>query len=90
MRTVYRYQVPVDDRAHEIELRGPLLTVGCRSIYTVEFWAWHDDDVPPSTGRYQVYGTFHEIPAGALWCGTAVAPGGQLVWHLFKLPGGGS
>lgn len=87
MRTVYRYLVPVDDQPHEIELRGPLLTVGCRAASVVEFWAWHDESVSPSSGRYQVFGTGHKIPSGSLWCGTVVAPGGQLVWHLFELGG---
>lgn len=86
MRTVFRYEVPVDDQAHEFELRGPLLAVGCRAPYAVEFWAIWDTDVAEWVRRYQVFGTGQPDVVGE-HRGTAVAPGGQLVWHLFELGG---
>lgn len=84
MRTVYRYVVPVNDQPHEIELRGPLLSVGCRYPDVVEFWAIWDTSVEPRMHTYRVFGTGQPDVLG-VHRGTAVAPGGQLVWHLFEL-----
>lgn len=80
---IYRYEVPVDDRWHIIR-SGPPLHVACRQLDTVEFWApSHDDTVGSGEERhFRVYGTGHEIPDGVLYVGTAIAPGGSLVWHL--------
>lgn len=87
MRTVFRYEVPVDDRPHEIDLRGPLLAVGCRRLNVVEFWAiWDTLAGPERTHTFQVYGTGQPDVEGK-HLGTAVAPGGELVWHLFELDG---
>lgn len=45
MRTVYRYEVPVDDRWHEITIGcdTPILHVASRHAPVVEFWAEHQD-----------------------------------------------
>lgn len=85
MRTVYRYVVPVDDRAHDIVLTGEISAVGCRSAWAVEFWAIHDDSATAVTRCFQVFGTGHALPHQAVYVGTAVAPGDALVWHLFEL-----
>jgi hypothetical protein len=86
MRTVYRYVVPVDDRPHQIDLRGPLVAVGCRQVNAVEFWAIWDASTPETTHTFQVYGTGQPDVEGS-YCGTAVAPADYLVWHLFELGG---
>lgn len=82
-REVRRYEVPVDDRPHALTLGGPILAVGCREPHVVEFWAMHD---PAVTWRrwFHVHGTGHELPDLAVYVGTAVAPGGRFVWHLFE------
>jgi hypothetical protein len=81
---IFRYEVPVDDDVHPIELSGRVVHVGCRDPKVVEFWALHAGG--PTTERvFYVVGTGHHIPGG--WTehvGTAVAPGGQLVWHLME------
>jgi poly(3-hydroxybutyrate) depolymerase len=81
---IFRYEVPVDDRWHEISGCGTPLHVDCRDPRVVEFWAWHRDDVPASS--FRVYGTGHPIPDGTKYRGTVIAPGGQLVWHLIETP----
>jgi hypothetical protein len=86
MRTVFRYDVPVDDRPHEFELRGPLLAVGCRKADVVEFWALRDTAVVEFVRTYQVFGTGQPDVDG-VHRGTAYAADGQLVWHLFELGG---
>ncbi len=81
---IFRYEVPVDDRWHEFELRADVLAVGCRNPAVVEFWARHDDDVPAATRRFIVVGTGHGFPSDYRYHGTVVAPGGMLVWHLLE------
>lgn len=77
---IYRYEVPVDDRWHTIRC-GPPLHVGCRNPDIVEFWAYPPADNADEQ-RFRVYGTGHDIPGEVFYVGTAIAPGGSLVWHL--------
>lgn len=81
---IYRYEVPVGG-VHALTLAGTVLHVGCRQEETVEFWVMHSDDAPSRERRFMVVGTGHPLPDG-LWQyhGTAVAPGGRLVWHLLE------
>lgn len=81
---IFRYEVPVDDRWHEIAGCSTPLHVDCRDPHVVEFWAWRRDDLPARSLR--VYGTGHPIPDGTKYRGTVIAPGGQLVWHLIETP----
>lgn len=89
--TVYRYGIPVDDRAHELELSGAILHVDCRDPKVVEIWTLETGG--PRTSRwFKVFGTGHDLPdlTDVTHCGTALAPGGALVWHLFEMPLPGS
>lgn len=79
---IYRYEVPVDDRWHEIGGCGTPLHIDCRDPRIVEFWAWRREDLPAR--HFRVYGTGHPIPDGAKYHGTTIAPGGHLVWHLLE------
>ena len=76
---IYRYEVPVDDQWHAIDMQGgqPLL-VGCRKLRTVEFWACHDDAEPTYRCSFRVIGTGQQMPENPFYHGTAVAPGGDL------------
>jgi hypothetical protein len=76
---IYRYEVPVDDNHHVIELEGDPLHVGCRRIDVVEFWAIAEGG-PAIRRRFTVVGTGHPFDEGHRY----VAPGGQLVWHLLE------
>jgi hypothetical protein len=80
---IYRYEVPVDDRWHPLQFSGPVLHVACRNPYAVELWALHTDE-PKPTRSFRIYGTGQPLPDGLEYIGTALAPGGQLVWHLFE------
>lgn len=81
---IFRFEVPVDDRWHEITGCSTPLHVGCRDPRVVEFWAWQRDDLPAR--HLRVYGTGHPIPDGTHYRGTATAPGGGLIWHLVEMP----
>lgn len=82
---VFRYCVPVDDQWHDFDLTGPILNVDTRKSYDVEFWVIDDD---PNTDGYtvslKVFGTGHPLDEGVEYVGTAITPGGDLVWHLFR------
>lgn len=86
MRTVFRYKVPVDDQPHTFEMHGKLVAVGCRALYAVEFWAIWDTTLPEVSRTFQVFGTGQPDVIGE-HRGTVIAPGGELVWHLFELGG---
>ena len=84
MSAIHRYEVPVGG-PHRLILGGPILHVASRITDTVEFWAIHDDDGIQQQRAFQVVQTAEEIPDGARHVGSAIAPGGRLVWHLFEL-----
>jgi hypothetical protein len=82
---IYRYEVPVDDRWHEIELcGGEPEHVAARRYDVVEFWAYHDARFPARKTRFMAVGTGHPLPRGAAYVGTALAADGRFVWHLFE------
>lgn len=81
---IFRYEVPVDFRWHIIRC-GPPLHVACRQPGTVEFWA-ADSDVPVEERHFTVFGTGRPMPDGLVYVGTAMEPGGRLVWHLMSDP----
>lgn len=81
MKRIYRYEVPVDDRWHDVPCAWPVLAVGCRREDAVEFWA-HPAQGDTPAHRLRVYGTGHPIDDDTQYVGTAVTPGGDLVWHL--------
>lgn len=81
---ILRYEVPVDDRWHEIYLSGEILTVAARRPDVVEFWAYSDGS-PGWCTWLRVYGTGHPITDRiSRHHGTAIAAGGALVWHLLE------
>lgn len=83
---VFRYEVPVDDRVHGLQLSGPIVETACRSRGLVEMWALTDVE-PPRRRYFRVYGTGHLVtaePALVFHRGTVLD--GELVWHLFECP----
>ena len=83
-QTIYRYEIPVDDRWHPLQLSGRIVHVDCRNMHVVEVWALHTDG-PVVTRHFRAYGTGHPLPPDVQHVGTAIAPGGQLVWHLIEI-----
>jgi hypothetical protein len=80
---VYRYEVPVDGRWHELDLSGAVLHVASRRPDVVDLWALHSGG-PTLRRRFRVFGTGHPLPDGVCHVGTALAAGGELVWHVFE------
>ncbi len=82
MISIFRYEVPVDDQWHVLELRGDVVHVAARRPDVVEVWAEHrHDSTRKLTRRFRVYGTGQPDVEG-MHVGTAVAADGRLVWHL--------
>lgn len=78
---ILRFEVPVDDRWHEVPAASPPLHVACRKLDVVEFWAFGvTEDI--RSQKYRVFGTGHPLDDAVNYVGTALAPGGGLVWHL--------
>lgn len=82
-KTIYRYEVPIDDQWHDLELYGHILHVACRQADRLELWARFGWDKPEKV-RLRVFGTGHEIPVASVYRGTALSPGGTFVWHLHQ------
>lgn len=89
-RRMFRYTVPLDDRAHVIELWGtPVAAAITRATYgefSVEFWAEHMDGGPAVAHAYQVFGTGHPLPEGAEYVATCPRTPQGMVFHLYELP----
>ena len=81
---IYRYEVPVDDRWHHIDLLGDPLAVACRDVGVVEFWArWSPSDLHVKR-TFMVVGTGQIMPSEVRHWGTVLSPDGGLVWHLLE------
>jgi len=94
VRTVYRYEVAVDDKWHEIPMYGrpsvnPVLHVAARKPDVVEFWAeYRDWEGFEETRWFRVFGTGQPFPNWPMHHrGVALAADGQLVWHLYESEG---
>lgn len=91
MRTVLRYDVPVDDQPHEIAAGAVLHAAAERfitgsTIPRVEVWIecfTPENRLPEQTMTVQVFGTGQRLPANARWLRTCLD--GRLVWHLYEL-----
>jgi len=84
---IYRYEVPVDDQWHTIELSGRVLSTGCRKPGVVEFWAISGEN-PPYERSFRVVGTGQEIPVGLMsWDhhGSVCDVNPGLIWHLISI-----
>lgn len=83
---IHRYELPIDDRPHGIDLNGDILHAAVRRHGAVDVWylARHDGD-EPMRRSFQIVGTGQPFPT---WLSrhhkTAITPDGQLVWHVVE------
>jgi hypothetical protein len=84
-RSVWKFEVPVDDQWHEISMPLParVLHVDCQGGFgTVQVWAEVTPDGDDTdTRKMRAFGTGFEIPNGASHVGTGLA--GPFVWHVY-------
>jgi len=83
-RSIYRYEVDIDDQWHTHDLTGPVVHVDSRRLDVVEFWAVHTEGLPVAERRFRVYGTGQPITEPCRHVGTVITAGGALVWHLME------
>jgi hypothetical protein len=84
---IFRYEIPIDGGWHKLDLTGPIVHVATREASVVEVWAVHHDDMPTVTRTVSVFGTGRPFPESCVHLGTAIIPGGLLVWHLLERVG---
>ncbi len=85
---IHRYEVPIDDEWHEIELSGGILpTLGARHPFMVEFWALADTEEAGVKRSFRIFGTGHPLPLETRFQdihGSVIGGGGMYVWHLVE------
>lgn len=92
---MFRYEIPVDDREHEIELQSDPLHVEGKIVegwasneHFIEFWAEGSMEDTGIMRTFMAVGTGHPVPNNAVWRGTTSRMPGDLVWHLYELTDG--
>lgn len=88
-RRMYRYTVPVDNEAHEVEMSSTTdpVAVAASDGLRVEFWAECLRRAPQARRSFRVFGTGDPLPDDARWAGTCARTSDGLVWHLYEVPG---
>lgn len=85
-RVIHRFEIPVDDQPHGIDLSGSILHAAVRRPGIVDVWAYaRPENVPPMGRAFQVVGTGHPNPTGSSHAATAITPDGALVWHVLEV-----
>lgn len=78
---VLKWNVPVDDKYHEIG-SGKVCLVACQNgPDTVQVWTEESEEV--TLGSAIVVGTGHPVPDFTEHIGSVVTAGGALVWHVY-------
>jgi hypothetical protein len=99
MKTIYRYEVPIDDQVHSVTISGNPLAVAFRPDLpsaVVEFWAEARQDTERGRMKarertFQVFGTGQSIPDRAAYWGTTARYRDPLfqvesvVFHLYEI-----
>jgi hypothetical protein len=82
--SIHRYEVPVDDEWHALQLSGAVLHVAARRPDVVELWALNSGGIRLDR-KFRVFGTGQPLPEERLsHMGTALAADGRPVWHLME------
>lgn len=86
-RTIWKFEIPVDDRWHEVNMPAPakIVHAACVGAYgTVWVWAEVTPEGKETDARkLRVFGTGHPIPDEATYVGTA--PSAPFIWHVYEL-----
>lgn len=91
MKSIYKYDVPLEGATHMIPQGALLQHVAVQyQPDVVSFWATVDTEtLIMEERRFEIVGTGHLIPENGVYVGTAevkVNNGGSLVWHLIEVP----
>lgn len=85
MRTVYKYQVPIQDDVYVLLLpdKAQILQAEFGEARSVLLWALVETTSPATPRAFVVRGTGMEVPARAVHIATVQST--PFVWHLFEL-----
>jgi len=83
---IHRFALPIDDRPHGIDLTGNILHAAVRRHGHVDIWYFaRPASIQPMRRSFQIVATGQPLP---IWLAThhqtAIAPDGQLVWHVLE------
>ena len=87
---IHRFELPIDDRPHGIDLTGEILHAAVRRPGAVDVWYQaRPDSIQPMRRSFQIVGTGQPIPTHLgddciSHKGTAITPDGMLVWHVLE------
>lgn len=85
-RSMFRYVVPLDDRAYPFHLsHDPVAVAAHNDSRAVEFWVEHTHGAPAVKRWFRVFGTGHPLPEDVRWVGTCPRTPSGLVWHLYEV-----
>ncbi len=87
MKSVWKYDIPVDDRNHSFQMPpGRPIMVGIQDrLDVVQLWMEVDPETEKRNARrFQVFGTGQDIPRTATHVGSVIAHP-NLVWHMFEV-----
>lgn len=88
MRTIYRYELNVDDGLSYIDMPegAKVLSISTeRTDPYIEMWAGVDTNNPLVTRQFAVVGTGREIPISFIrFIGTVLIDKGEYVFHVFE------
>jgi hypothetical protein len=82
---IRRYRIDVDGKPHTVLLTGDPLHVEAAGSTHVDFWALHTPGRLETVRTFQIFGTGHDLPAGARYIGTTGRTLASLIWHLFEV-----
>lgn len=87
-RTIYRYEVPIDDDVHEVALESDPVHVAVKWDYpappVMEFWAEAGVRENAEYRYFVIHGTGHQVHERGVYRGTADRVNG-LVFHLYEV-----
>lgn len=88
---IHRFELPIDDRPHGIDLTGEILHTAARRPGHVDVWYQaRPEGMEPMRRTFQIVGTGQPIPThlglylSGSHKGTAITPDDQFVWHVLE------
>lgn len=85
---VLKWNVPVDDKPHEIG-SGSVVLVACQNgPEAVQVWT--EEETKYRLRKARVYGTGMVVRDGATHLGSTMALDGALVWHVYEVEKAGN
>lgn len=91
MRRVFKYDIPLTRATFDMPDGARIVHVACQhDASSVQLWAEVDDATLTRRRQFHIFGTGHPIPEDTggrefIHVGTAIAPGGALVWHVYEV-----